>query len=116
MTAARRVLVTGASGFIGFHSLAPLVQRGYDVVGVYRNRQPPPVPGVRYVQRDLLKVDDARRLVDEVRPDRLLHLAWYVEPGKMISHVDNLAWVAASIGLLDARSVSPSRKAVAPVA
>jgi len=27
----KRVLVTGASGFIGRHVLAPLVERGYDV-------------------------------------------------------------------------------------
>jgi nucleoside-diphosphate-sugar epimerase len=32
----------------------------------------------------------------------MLHLAWYVEPGKLISHVDNLRWLASSIDLVRA--------------
>ena len=32
--AGARVLVTGATGFLGSHCLAPLVERGFDVVGL----------------------------------------------------------------------------------
>lgn len=98
--APKRVLLTGASGFIGRHCLRPLVQRGYEVVGTYRSGQPLAIEGVRWVRADLLQAGSAQRLVADVAPSHLLHLAWYVEPGKMIGHVDNLSWVSASVDLL----------------
>jgi nucleoside-diphosphate-sugar epimerase len=96
----KRVLLTGASGFIGSHCVAPLRARGYEVVATYRQRPPVPADGVRWVCADLLDRADMRRVLDEERPSHLLHLAWYVEPGAMIGHKDNIAWAAASIELL----------------
>src|SRR6266849_2205838 len=98
--ALRRVLLTGASGFIGLHCIQPLIQRGFEVVGTYRTSQPLAIEGVRWVRAELLQGDTARRLIDEAAPSHLLHLAWYVEPGKMIGHTDNLSWVSASVELL----------------
>ena len=98
--AQRRVLVTGASGFIGLHCIAPLLRRGFEVVGTYCSSVPQAVEGVRWVKADLLQADAPRRLIDELSPSHLLHLAWYVEPGKMIGHPDNLSWVQASIELV----------------
>lgn len=97
---ARRVLLTGASGFIGRHCIRPLIERGFEVVGTYRSSQPSAIEGVRWIRADLLEGGAARRLVEEERTTHLLHLAWYVEPGKMIGHVDNLAWVGSSVELL----------------
>jgi nucleoside-diphosphate-sugar epimerase len=96
----RRVLLTGASGFIGQHCIRPLIQRGFEVVGTYRTSQPLAIEGVRWVRAELLQGGAARRLVDDTAPSHLLHLAWYVEPGKMISYIDNLSWVCASVELL----------------
>ena len=98
--APKRVLLTGASGFIGRHCIRPLIQRGYDVVGTYRASQPLAIEGVRWVRAELLQAGSAQRLIDDIAPSHLLHLAWYVEPGKMIGHVDNLSWVSASVDLL----------------
>jgi nucleoside-diphosphate-sugar epimerase len=39
-------------------------------------------------------------LIARERPAGLLHLAWYVEPGKLISDASNLSWVAASLDLI----------------
>ena len=33
----KRVLVTGASGFIGRHALAPLAARGFEVIALSRD-------------------------------------------------------------------------------
>jgi nucleoside-diphosphate-sugar epimerase len=109
----RRVLLTGASGFIGLHCIVPLLQRGFEVVGTYRSSEPPAIEGVRWVRADLLQEDAPRRLIDEVSPSHLLHLAWYVEPGKMIGHADNLSWVRASIELLRRFHESGGRRCVA---
>lgn len=98
--ASRRVLLTGATGFIGSHCLRPLVHRGFEVFATYKSRQPPAVDGVRWFSADLLTRDGCRAVIDEAKASHLLHLAWYVEPGKLISHPSNLDWCCASIELL----------------
>ena len=94
------MLLTGASGFIGSHCIGPLLERGYEVVATYSSRKPPENERVRWVQADLLQPGVARGLIDDVLPSHLLHLAWYVEPGKMITHADNLSWVGVSLEML----------------
>lgn len=101
MTSGRRVLVTGASGFVARHALAPLVARGFDVHAVARR----PCPGdladlaITWHQADLLDGDARRDLVETVTPSHLLHAAWYLEPGRYTGSPINLDWVAASIDL-----------------
>jgi nucleoside-diphosphate-sugar epimerase len=101
-TTAHRVLVTGATGFLGSHCLAPLVERGFEVLGLYRRRAPQDVPGVRWVRGDVMDRVAMRALLDEHKPKGLLHLAWFVEPGKLITDSSNLSWVAASLDLVRA--------------
>jgi len=97
---ARRVLLTGATGFVGSHCIEPLRRRGFDVVATHHGRAPRSVDGVTWQSVDLLDAAAVQRLIDEVKPTHLLHLAWYVEPGKMIASPANLDWSQASLGLL----------------
>lgn len=96
----KRVLLTGATGFIGAHCIEPLRQRGYEIVATYNARPPQPQDGVRWVQANLLDATTLPGLLESAAATHLLHLAWYVEPGKMIASPDNLAWTTASIALL----------------
>ena len=102
MTADRRVLVTGASGFVGSHTLAPLAARGYDVHAVARRPRPDDLDGMPLTWHvaDLLDPADREEMVRAVRPSHLLHAAWSLEPGKYAESPGNLDWVAASIQLL----------------
>jgi nucleoside-diphosphate-sugar epimerase len=99
-----RVLVTGASGFIGRNVLAPLVAHGFDVHAVSRrpllSLESP--AAVCWHAHDLLDPVATRLLVERIQPSHLLHLAWYAEPGKYWSSPLNLDWVAASLQLLRA--------------
>ena len=100
----KRVLVTGASGFIGRHVLAPLVQRGYEV---HATRSTGRVPGeapraVTWHTADLLDHSAAADLVASVRPTDLLHLAWYAVPGLFWTADVNADWVRATSTLIDA--------------
>jgi nucleoside-diphosphate-sugar epimerase len=101
-TTANPVLVTGATGFLGSHCLARLVEHGYDVLGLYRERALQDVPGVRWVRGDVMDRAAIRRLLEEQRPKGLLHLAWFVEPGKLITDSSNVSWVSASLDLIRA--------------
>ena len=94
------VLVTGATGFLGSHCLAPLVERGYQVLGLYRHREPIAVDGVTWVRGDVTDRDRMQAIITEHQPKGLLHLAWMVEPGKLISDPGNLNLVAASLDLI----------------
>jgi nucleoside-diphosphate-sugar epimerase len=102
LPALKRVLVTGATGFIGRQTVEPLLARGYEVHAVGRR------------EADLLDPEAAARLVDDVRPTHLLHLAWYAEPGAFWESPENDRWLAASVRLLEAfAAAGGSRAAVA---
>src|SRR5438093_1344954 len=98
----KTVLLTGASGFIGRHCIEPLLARGYEVHAVSSrpNDGGPSRPGLRWHRADLLQPGAASALLGALRPSHLLHLAWYVLPGKLISAPENFAWVTASLELI----------------
>lgn len=94
----KRVLVTGGRGFVGRNVLAPLSERGFDVHASSRTRFDG--GGVKWHVADLLEPASIQRLVEDVRPSHLLHLAWCTAHGEYWRSVENLRWVEASIGLL----------------
>jgi nucleoside-diphosphate-sugar epimerase len=95
-----RVLVTGASGFVGRWAVAALVGRGTETIAV--SRRPAAAPGVKSIACDLLDASAARKLLAEARPDIVLHLAWTVEHGKFWTAPENLDWVGATLTLMRA--------------
>lgn len=104
-----RLLVTGASGFVGRHALAPLLAAGHELHAVTRREEPDRAEGVTWHRADLLS---SAGVVAEVEPEVLLHLAWYVEPGRFWTAPENVRWVEASLALLRAFAGSGGRRAV----
>jgi nucleoside-diphosphate-sugar epimerase len=96
----KRVLLTGASGFIGRHALAALVARGYEVHAVSSRETKASFHGVRWHRVDLLDGAGTSRLMAELSPTHLLHFAWYAEPGTFWRSSENFRWLEASIALL----------------
>lgn len=105
------VLLTGASGFIGSSALRVLLQRGHEVHAV-SSRPHKDEPGVTWHVADLLAEDTAEELVRTLRPERLLHLAWYAEHGRFWTSVENVRWVEATLRLLRAFARYEGRRAV----
>jgi len=96
----KRVLVTGASGFVGYQCLVPLVAKGYEVHAVARSQHRGDSSGIHWHEADLLDARQARQLVSGIRPSHLLHAAWYLEPGVFYHSPKNFDWVQASVRLL----------------
>ncbi len=69
-----RVLITGASGFVGGRLREALVAEGADVVALRRKGSPPAEAG-RSVEGDYSDVEGLAKLVAEERPDYVLHVA-----------------------------------------
>lgn len=96
----KRVLVTGASGFLGRACAAALVKRGVEIHGTGRGTSPD-LPGLVWHSADLLTEAGRAAVIAAARPSHLLHLAWEARPGLYRDSPDNPAWTAASLDLLD---------------
>jgi len=94
---AGRILVTGAGGFIGRRTLAPLTRLGFEVHAV--TRRSPEVPVTEIHTTDLLDTTAVEALVTKVRPSHVLHLAWYAEHGLFWEAPQNADWVHATCAL-----------------
>lgn len=100
----KRVLLTGASGFVGRHCVPALLAQGYEVHAV-SSRNPAStatLPKVQWYKADLLDSEQISALLAEVRPTHLLHCAWYAVPGKYWTAPENFRWVDAGLQLLEA--------------
>lgn len=107
------VLVTGATGFIGRGTLAPLVASGLEVHAVSSRAPGSDAPTeVRWHVADLHNETAAEKLMEDIAPTHLLHLAWYAEPGAFWRSPENLRWVEASLRLLRAFANHGGRRAV----
>ncbi|MBW2403460.1 MAG: NAD-dependent epimerase/dehydratase family protein [Deltaproteobacteria bacterium] len=69
-----KVLITGASGFIGSRLRDELLATGSDVVAIRRPGSPPSKVG-RSVEADYALVADLERIMSAERPDYVLHVA-----------------------------------------
>ena len=99
----KQVLLTGASGFIGRHTIQPLIERGFDVHCVCRTVKPDIIADENHVtwhQTDLLNPNDTKNLFRSLCPTYLLHLAWDVTPGSYLESVYNFDWLISSLHLL----------------
>ncbi|MGH9112848.1 MAG: NAD-dependent epimerase/dehydratase family protein [Acidimicrobiales bacterium] len=101
-----RVLVTGAAGFIGAALCRRLLADGADVHGV--SRTPRDSDHLRWLPVDLADPGPARRVVDDVGPDVVFHLASHVSGDRSLEAVgptlrDNLL---TTVNLLTAATES----------
>jgi nucleoside-diphosphate-sugar epimerase len=93
-----RVLLTGASGFVGRAAMEALVRHGAEVHAVSRRRPETETPHIWH-PADLLDRHSAKNVVEEIRPEAVLHLAWVVEHGTFWTSPLNRDWTEASIAL-----------------
>ena len=77
-----RIFVTGGSGRLGRSVVAGLAQAGYDVISVDRDAIPSDQLPAGVVQEtgDLLVPGEALRLLQETKPDAVIHLAAIAVP------------------------------------
>jgi GDP-4-dehydro-6-deoxy-D-mannose reductase len=95
----RRVMVTGANGFVGRHVIADLVGRGISVVAVgHADERPPETVATDYFACDLADLDQVQKLpLGEV--GAVINLAGLAAVGQSFSQRDR--YLAVNVGVLD---------------
>jgi nucleoside-diphosphate-sugar epimerase len=97
-----RLLLTGASGFFGKSVIQALKQtkETIEVFYIYHlNSLTLDDARFHEIQCDLLHQEQVRKLMNEVKPDCMIHLAWHVPPHQFWSAPNNVDWLFSSIHL-----------------
>ena len=71
-----KALITGSEGFVGRYLRAELEDSGYEVTGLDL------MPGEKTVAVNLLEPDAIQKLISELKPDMIIHLAGQADVGK----------------------------------
>jgi dTDP-4-dehydrorhamnose reductase len=95
----RKLLITGASGFLGWH-LCQLVQQTWQVYGTYHQHSVE-IPGVTLLTLDLTDFQALRQLFQQIQPDAVIHTAAASSPNFCQTHpeISHLINVSASFNL-----------------
>jgi nucleoside-diphosphate-sugar epimerase len=103
----KRVLLTGAGGYIGRHMLDDLLARGFEVHAVSRAPKTGEFSKSKSVvwhAIDLLDSSATAALLAKVHATHLIHLAWTTEPGTYWQSPENNDWLRASVEILESFS------------
>ena len=71
----RKILITGASGFLGSHLIDRLHNCGAEIHGTSRFKRSSPSPAVHWHQSDLIELGSIQNLIAQVKPDVIFHFA-----------------------------------------
>lgn len=96
----KKVLLTGATGFIGHNCIEFLLSKNYEVHAVFNKNNSQVSPKVYRHSCNLHDPTSVTELIKQTKPSHLMHLAWYATPGKFWTSPENLNWVKSSIHII----------------
>ncbi|MCW9706756.1 NAD-dependent epimerase/dehydratase family protein [Fodinibius salsisoli] len=108
-----KILLTGATGFIGRHTIPILREQGYDVHGITSKGNTTGLEDTAtWHSVDLLDAGQVNKLCREIQADSLMHLAWYDNLKDRMTSEKNVEWVEATLHLARAFAVNGGKRFV----
>lgn len=100
----KKILITGASGYIGEHILSSIIKENVDIYSVTRNPQKiKHQEKINVVYTNDIFNENADWWESKLKSiDTIIHLAWYAEPGKYLNSLENVSCLEGSIRLAKA--------------
>ena len=92
----KKILVTGAFGFIGLHLLNELNNYDLEVFTFSRSKK----KLLNHFSGNFLNHETVDNVIYKIKPDILIHLAWETTPQKFYEDEINIRWEEASINLI----------------
>lgn len=89
----KKILITGSTGFIG-KNLIKNIPRLHKLYCISRKKIIN--KNINYIQANLFNKKRIGKILKELKPDYLIHLAWEAKPKKYLHAKSNIKWVEAS--------------------
>lgn len=108
-----KILITGATGFIGQACINFLKNSGIEIHGLYHNK-PCKITSSDLIWHhcNILNLSQTTSIIKKIRPDYLINLAWFVEHTLFWTSEKNIPYIAATIHLYKAFSAYNGKKAL----
>ena len=97
-----KLLITGASGFLGKPIVRELAALGeYNIYAVTSGRREVMFPdGINVLSADLLDKEQSGRLIEDIKPDIMVHFAWDLAGSGYQNSDSNKLWLDESLFML----------------
>lgn len=99
MNSSKKILVTGAAGYIGSNVCDELIKKGYDVHAMVLSRPIDSSKKITSYKLDLMDREAVSEFLKENKFETIIHLAWYVGPKCQISPI-NIECLESSLHLI----------------
>jgi nucleoside-diphosphate-sugar epimerase len=96
----RKILVTGANGFLGYNCLNVLQNYEFEIYALDKFFPQNTNSKINWIEADLCNTKQIDQVFDHFKPEYLLHLAWNMETGMQLNSRIHYPWVEISMNLV----------------
>ena len=93
----KKILITGSTGFIGKSLTNFFLFKKYKIFALTRKNIKD--QNINYIKSNLFNHLQIEKIIEKIKPDYLIHLAWEANPKKFHQSKTNYKWLHSSLNL-----------------